>query len=221
MSRSWKTIVIHRIMDREIERCAAAYFRGARLVDIGCGTKPYEAMLRPYVSEHVGVDRPEPFNETARVDLTGTAYAIPAPDGAFDAALSSAVLEHLDEPEAAIRESHRVLRPGGVAVYLAPMIWHLHAEPHDYYRFTNHGLRHLFEKSGFTVVELKALSGFGVTFATLFSYWAGRWHRGPMRLLPVIPAAGIAAQGLGAAIDWIDRSPGWTWMWTVVARKDR
>ena len=219
MSKSWKTLAVYRIMDREIERCAAAYFAGGRLVDIGCGTKPYLDRLAPYVREHVGVDRPDPFNETARVDLTGTAYEIPVPDASFDNALSSAVLEHLAEPEAALRECHRVLKPGGVALYTVPMIWHVHAAPHDYFRFTNFGLKHLFEKSGFEIVEMKPLSGFGVTIATLFSYWAGRYHRGPMRFVPVIPALGIAAQALGAVMDRFDRAHDWTWMWVVVARK--
>ena len=99
MARSWKTRAIYRIMDREIERCARSYFPRGRLIDIGCGTKPHEAQVAPYVREYVGVDREDPFNETARVDLVGTAYEIPAPDASFDAALSTAVLEHLEEPE--------------------------------------------------------------------------------------------------------------------------
>ena len=219
MARSWKTLAIYRIMDREIERCARSYFPRGRLVDIGCGTKPHEAQVAPYVREYVGVDREDPFNDAARVDLVGTAYAIPAPDASFDAALSTAVLEHLEEPERALRECARVLRPGGIALYTVPMIWHLHAEPYDYYRFTRYGLAYLFDKAGFDIVEITPMSGFWVTATTLFSYWAGRFHRGPLRLVPVIPLGCIAAQATALVVDRIDRAHGWTWMWTVVARR--
>jgi SAM-dependent methyltransferase len=80
------------------------------------------------------------------------------------------VLEHLEEPEAAIRECHRVLRPGGTAIYTVPFIWHLHEEPRDFFRYSKYGLRYLFEKVGFEIVELRALSGFWVTFGQLFVY---------------------------------------------------
>lgn len=219
MAKSWKTLAIYRLMDLEIARCGATYLGGARLIDIGCGTKPYRDLLAPYVAEHVGVDRADAFNETARPDLVGSAYEIPAPAGSFDAALSTAVLEHLAEPERALRECARVLKPGGIAVYTVPMIWHLHAEPYDYYRFTNHGLRHLFEAAGFEILEIRPLSGFWVTATTLFSYWAGRFHRGPMRLVPVIPVACVAAQWVAYAVDRVDRAHAWTWMWSVAARK--
>lgn len=92
----------------------------------------------------------------------GSAYEIPAEDDAFDSALCTAVLEHLEEPESAIRECHRVLKPGACAVYTVPFIWHLHEEPRDFFRYSRYGLEYLFKKVGFEIVELEALSGFWV-----------------------------------------------------------
>jgi len=71
-----------------------------------------------------------------------------------------------------------VLKRGGFALYSVPFIWHLHEEPRDFFRFTKYGLAHLFTKVGFEVVELRALSGFWVTFGALLSYNLARFNYG-------------------------------------------
>ena len=218
MAKTWKTLLIYRIMDREMERCARSYFHG-KLIDIGCGTKPYKSIAAPYITEHLGLDRQDPFNQLAEVDLVGTAYEIPAEDNSFDTALSTAALEHLSEPLAALIECHRILKVGGIAVYTVPFIWHLHAEPWDYFRFSKYGLKHLFEKARFEVVEIKALSGFWTTAATLFCYYLGRFENRWLWHLRLLPAVGITLQGLAFLMDKLDRAEEWTWMYTVVARK--
>src|SRR6266511_1389777 len=53
--RDVKTLLVDSIHEKELRRCAAEYLSG-RLIDIGCGSKPYAKLLRPYVREHVGVD---------------------------------------------------------------------------------------------------------------------------------------------------------------------
>lgn len=45
---------------------------------------------------------------------------IPLPDASVDLILSRALLEHVDGVPSAIREMHRVLRPGGTALHLVP-----------------------------------------------------------------------------------------------------
>ena len=128
-------------------------------------------------------------------------------------------MEHLEEPERALRECHRVLKPGATAIYSVPFIWHLHEEPRDFYRFSKHGLRYLFEKSGFEIVELTALSGFWTTFGQLLVYRLHGFHRGVLRCVPVIPALGLAIQATSYLLDRVDRREEWTWMYLVVARK--
>lgn len=198
---------------------AVEYFAHGRLIDIGCATKPLQEYISPYINEHVGVDQESTLHGTHNIDLIGTAYAIPVPDASFDSALCTAVLEHLEEPEQALRECHRVLKPGGVAIYSVPFIWHLHEEPRDFFRFTKYGLDYLFKKSGFDVVEIKALSGFWVTFGQLFVYNLYRLNRGPLRWLRIIDVMGLALQILAYSLDRIDRTEQWTWMYMVVARK--
>ena len=176
-------------------------------------------MLSPYVTEHVGVDHDGTIHNKKNIDLFGTAYKIPADDESFDSAICTAVLEHLEEPESALRECFRVLKPDGYAIYSVPFIWHLHEEPRDFYRYSKYGLKYLFEKTGFEIIECKALSGFWVTFGQLFVYNIYRLNRGPLRWLHIIDAVGLFIQALSYGLDKIDKSEQWTWMYMVVAKK--
>lgn len=218
MAKEIKNILINCIHDRQLKQSASEYFSG-RLIDIGCGTKSYKDLLAPYVTEHIGVDHQETLHDKSNIDRFGTAYNLPAEDEEFDCALCTAVLEHLEEPEQALRECRRVLKQGGVAIYSVPFIWHLHEEPRDFYRFSKYGLKYLFEKAGFEITEINALSGFWVTFGQLLVYNIYRFHRWPLRYIPIIPVIGLIIQGLSYLLDRIDKSEQWTWMYMAVARK--
>ena len=218
MAKELRNLLTHRLLEPRLEQAGRDHFRG-RLLDIGCGPKPFRAMFSGLVDEHVGLDHRESLHDTSNVDLFGSAYTIPAPDSSFDCAVSTAVLEHLEEPEWALRECHRVLKPGAVAVYSVPFIWHLHEEPRDFYRFSKHGLRYLFEKVGFEIVRIEALSGFWATFGQLLVYNLYRFHRGVLRWVPVIPLVGLGVQGTSWVLDRLDKAEDWTWMYLVVARK--
>lgn len=218
MAKELKNLLVNTIHDRSLRRLAERYLRG-RMIDIGCGTKPYRALLAPFVTEHVGLDHRESVHGSAGVDLFGTAYEIPAPDASFDCAICTAVLEHLEEPELALRECHRILKHGGTAIYSIPFVWHLHEEPRDFYRFSKYGIRYLFQKAGFDVSELTALSGFWVTFGQLLVYNLYRMNRGPLRWFRIIDVIGLGIQVIAYALDRMDRTEQWTWMYMVAARK--
>ena len=211
-------LLVEWIVQSALAKKGKQYLRG-RMIDIGCGTKPYKPLLKDLVSEHVGVDHEATFHDQSNIDLYGTAYAIPAEDGSFDSALCTAVLEHLEEPEMAIRECYRVLKPGGIAIYCVPFIWHLHEEPRDFYRYSKYGLRYLFEKANFEIVEMNALSGFWVTFGQLFVYKLMIFNRGPFRWFKIYDGVALLIQAIAFGLDRIDRAEQWTWMYMVVARK--
>ena len=216
--RTFQNQLIYHLHDSALEASIKRHVRG-RLIDIGCGPKPYAKLLAPYVSEHVGLDHGGTLHPKNQVDLWGTAYEIPAADASFDSALCTAVLEHLEEPEAALRECHRVLCSGGVAIYTVPFIWHLHEEPRDFYRFSKHGLRYLFEKVGFEVLELNALSGFWATFGTLLSHNINRLNRGWVRRSRVLALPTLGIVGVAYVLNRLDKAEEWTWMYLVAARK--
>lgn len=215
-----KNVLVCGIAQKHLVECARAHL-GGRMLDIGCGSKPYRDLLAPYVDEHVGIDHEGTAHDKSRVDVFSDCYSIPVEDGSFDSAVCTAVLEHLEEPEQALRECHRVLKESGTAIYTVPFMWHLHEEPRDFYRFTKYSLKYLFEKTGFEIVELRALSGFWVTFGQMLVYYIHRFNRGPLRWLRIVDAIGLGLQGVAWLLDRVDKSERWTWMYLVVARKRR
>lgn len=59
--------------------------------------------------------------EPGEADLTLDLRAIDLPDASLDAVLASHILEHIDDDAAAMRELHRVVRPGGWAIVMVPV----------------------------------------------------------------------------------------------------
>jgi SAM-dependent methyltransferase len=164
-------------------RQVAPQARG-RLLDVGCGNKPYEVYFRPYVTEYIGIEHEATFAATAageqgtRPDLTYDGDRLPFPDGSFDTVLNVQVLEHTPRPRALVAEMARVLKSGGLLILLAPFQFRLHEQPHDYFRYSSHGLRHLCEDAGLTVVEILPQGGlWSVIGHKLNSYLAFRVGR--------------------------------------------
>jgi len=219
MAREIKNILINEIIENNLLNVVKKLKTLGKLIDIGCGSKPYKNILSPYVTDHVGLDQTSTLHDKKNIDLFGNAYEIPVNDESFDSAICTSVLEHLEEPEKAIRECYRILKPGGFAIYTIPFIWHLHEEPRDFYRFSKYGIRYLFEKVGFEVCELRALSGFWVTFGQLLVYNIYRLNRGPLRWFGIITFMGLLIQGLAFLMEKIDKTEQWTSDYLVEVRK--
>lgn len=72
----------------------------------------------------------------------------------MDTILILDVLEHVASPDSSLAETYRVLKPGGLVVLQVPFHYPLHDEPHDYQRWTDHGLRLLLERQGYKINKL-------------------------------------------------------------------
>jgi ubiquinone/menaquinone biosynthesis C-methylase UbiE len=102
--------------------------RGRRVLEIGCGLGTDGAQFAEAGAEYTGVDLTEAAVELARkrfelFDLKGTLRTADAenldfPSESFDLVYSHGVLHHTPETAQAIREIHRVLRPGGRAMVM-------------------------------------------------------------------------------------------------------
>ena len=97
---------------------------GARVLDIGCGVGQVVNRLTQAGYESYGVDVSQPNLERARkISERCQLYdgkQLPFPDNHFTSAGALNVLEHVDEPEAFIRELARVVEPGGRVLLSSP-----------------------------------------------------------------------------------------------------
>jgi SAM-dependent methyltransferase len=127
------------------EAAEAGRSRGRfRLLDVGCGCKPYYPFFEPFGVEYVGLDAAD--NPCA--ELRGTAEAIPVEDASFDLVLCTQVLEHADDPPRAVSELRRVTAPGGRLLASTHGVQVYHPSPADYWRWTHAGLEKLFRENG-------------------------------------------------------------------------
>lgn len=130
----------------EVEAVASAVRLGRpyRVLDVGCGPKPYLPFFAPHAVEYVGVD----IAGNPVADLEGRVEDLPVGDESFDMVLCTQVLEHCDDPAAAVREFRRVVAPGGVVLASTHGVQVYHPSPQDLWRWTHEGLRRLFEGGG-------------------------------------------------------------------------
>lgn len=156
-------------------------FVGGTVLDLGCGSRPYEAFFNGRVKRWIGADYPSTGHPPAlRLDLFADAMQLPLAGESFDTVLCTQVLEHVPEPMDVLREAWRVLRPGGHLVLTAPQYNALHGEPQDFYRYTKYGLDHMARKAGFAVKTIEPIGGFLSLFAFLTTI-----HCAPLRIWPV------------------------------------
>lgn len=181
-------------------------FRG-RLLDVGCGQKPYGDFLHSSV-EHVGVDVvPGP-----KVDVVIDGVHLPFPDQSFDAILCTQVMEHAAYAEEVRDEMVRCLRPGGTIIITVPFIYNEHGAPDDFRRLSRYGVVQLFEQ-GVEITEVSLQGGIGSTLGLLVLNWydAQMDHFKVTRLLkgltlPVFLVVSFLINMAGYLLDKIDRT---------------
>lgn len=155
-----------------------------RIVDVGCGQKPFYPFFVTHVQEYVGLDIDNAFGMTDRVC---PAEHLAVDSGWADVTLCLSVLEHVDDPPQVIRELTRVTKVGGVVFAATHGCFPWHPHPQDHWRWTQTGLRLLFQRNGdFRSIDITATHGsvahIFFLLAHYFSEWCewSRWRR-PLR----------------------------------------
>src|ERR1700722_16833466 len=160
-----------------------------KLLDFGCGSKPYRALFN--VDEYIGLDFENPghphLNE--QIDVFYDGKHIPFGDGVFDCIFSSEVFEHVFNLPSVLKEISRVLKPGGLILVTCPFAICEHEIPNDFARYSSYGLRHLMSEHGFeTVIQEKT----GNSVETVFQLWIMYIHQHinpAFRKIPVVRSA--------------------------------
>lgn len=125
---------------------------GGRILDVGCGSKPYTDLFA--ADDYVGLEIDTPENRASkRADYFYDGKVFPFPDQSFDSIVCNQVLEHVFTPGLFLGEIWRVLKPGGKLLLTVPFVWDEHEQPWDYARYTSFGLKSLLENNGLDVVE--------------------------------------------------------------------
>lgn len=159
---------------------------GGRMMDFGCGSKPYKALIK--VADYVGVDFENEGHphDNEQIDIFYDGKNIPVPDNHFDSALSSEVFEHVFNLEEVLKEINRVLKPGAKFLITCPFIWKEHEMPNDFARYTHFALQHILTKSGFKIVSMDKSGNFlEVIFQLHVLYFYDSWYP-KFRKIPVV-----------------------------------
>lgn len=143
-----------------IRSFAAELPAGSRVLDAGAGEAQYAELfdgLR-YIAVDLGVG--DAAWSYRHLDGIADLQRLPFRDAAFDACVNIVTLEHVREPGLVLTELARVLRSGGRLLLVTPLEWEEHQQPHDYFRFTRHGLEYLLGRAGLRVDSLRPAGGF-------------------------------------------------------------
>ena len=155
-----------RVVENAIQEVFDKHGADAFYLNIGSGDK----RIREHVQNLDIIDG-------GAVDIVGSAENIPLKDNSVDAIISQEAFEHIQNPELALKECFRVLRPGGSIYFQVPFIIGYHPGPTDYLRFTKEGVVEFLTRAGFQVKKIEISVG-GATgfyrcavefFAILFS----------------------------------------------------
>lgn len=212
----WDRIDLENASIRDYVRDAARHVKkGDRILDAGAGQGPYRQCFSDATYVAVDFADGEHSWDYSNLDAITRLENLPFASKVFDGIVCTQVLEHLPEPEQALKELYRVARPGCRLILTAPLGFGEHQAPHDYFRFTRYGLTHLLIKSGWTVEELKPRGGYfrymAVMLMWMYIYlfpesrptWL-KWLFAPVQCLAALFFIVIGAPMI-SALDFLDR----------------
>jgi SAM-dependent methyltransferase len=203
-------------IESAVESFSGSLPGGCRVLDAGAGETQYKPLFRRHRYTAVDLAVGDSGWNYSSIDVLADLTRLPFPDATFDAALNIVTLEHLRDPAAALAELARVLRGGARLLLVAPLEWEVHQAPHDYFRYTRHGLELLLSMAGFTSLEITPVGGF---WRLLARRLLNGVQQSPLLLKPLAALLFIPLALLTAALDPLDPRRDFTLGYRCLARK--
>jgi len=157
-----------------------------RLLDFGCGLKPYRSLFQ--VDEYIGVDfhgEGLTYSQDA-VDVFYDGKSLPFPDASFDSIFTSEVFEHIFNLTEILGELNRVLKVGGKVLITCPFVFPEHEVPSDYARYTSFAMRAMMEEEGFRVLEQRKLGNWIEASTQIRLVYWDKYVFGFLRKVPIV-----------------------------------
>jgi SAM-dependent methyltransferase len=133
------------------------YLRGG-VLNAGCGERDITGFLLEHGAS--GVDHCDLKTSVPNAILCDLG-SVPRPAGVYDSILCNAVLEHVRDPDAVMKELRRLLRPEGFLVLSVPFLQPCHGL--DFRRYTREGMLELARAYDFEVVEILPVNSIAQT----------------------------------------------------------
>lgn len=155
------------ITDTSLKKCIGEilpYVKG-KVLDVGCGEKPYEEIFSNEIDLYVGIDKLSShhfYSPQTQADVYGDACSLPFTSESFETVICTEVLPHIENPNLCFAELANVLKPGGFLIVTANKTWERRTglPIPDFWRFTDQGLALLAEQQNLKVIFTKPGCGF-------------------------------------------------------------
>jgi len=187
-----KTILIETFRGKSLCRILMNYVLqeielSGEILDLGAGSD--EASYNRFLKRDelsVKITYTDFYKEDSNVLKLDLEKPFSIKDNQFDMIMCFNVLEHIYNYQNTVKESWRVLKPGGIFVGSTPFLINFHPDPNDYFRYTHQAIRRIFENNGFKNQQMIYL-GFGPGSAAL-AQWILLFPRliRPLFIFPVI-----------------------------------
>lgn len=172
MLETWRQLICGKTLMRSLmnQALSSHTLESGVVLDLGGGKDPsyFNYLRRCEGTNIVNIDKQHGKDR----DIDFEIDALPYEDGSIDQILMLNLLEHIYNHRFLVGEAQRVLKEGKTVIGFVPFLINYHADPHDYFRYTDEALELLFREAGFRNVTIRTIGmgPFSVNFNTLASF---------------------------------------------------